>query len=688
MGNGTANEAAESLLPADLLDSSTQLILLKNPSPSLIVGRENGTVLWSSHEAARHLGFASGAELMQAGLPRLAAGTQRLTTLARGIAPDAPGRLERLRFSVGFMSQAMTAMCEPIRLADESLGLLVAFPIAGSARMEIREEASPGIPEIDSRPDIAKAAGEMTDPTERSIAPEWSRRPSEERKPLRFVFTLDEHGLVERVTPPLAEAVGNSGAAIVGRPLAAIIQFFDPGAAEAIRSAVLGGETWANIAVKWPVDGTDLIVPIELSALPLTDSEHGLTGFSGFGRCHLDKAERIASLPDPIMDQPQIELPLPLASEQSEPEPETIDQEENPESETGDDPDLISALEAFGALPGDITPDNDANPIPPKESSSQDEPPVLPKGENVVSLRVGQPLLPASSQHRPGLSMAERNAFREIARALGAKFDPDLADEMPLHDPRVTPESSRETGGNGQSAGNMTEPPLPSSSETETIAPSEGAGILDSLPIGILVLRGDEALFANRTLLDLTGYVDFRSFQAENGAQAIFRKSSLPRDRETGFDTVILTTREGEMMPVDAHMQMTDWQGGKATMISLRRASELEQGKALRSVALDLKRVRNEAMELRAVLDTATDGVVTLDEKGCILSLNSAAEALFGLDQNEIAGETFAALLHNDSHADALDYFEGFAPMACEACSMTAATYSVVKKRAAAFRFS
>jgi PAS domain S-box-containing protein len=59
------------------------------------------------------------------------------------------------------------------------------------------------------------------------------------------------------------------------------------------------------------------------------------------------------------------------------------------------------------------------------------------------------------------------------------------------------------------------------------------------------------------------------------------------------------------------------------------------------------------------VLDTATDGVILLDAEGRILSLNRSAEALFGCDQNEMAGENFTALLQPDSHVAALDYLDG-----------------------------
>ncbi|MDR1827483.1 MAG: PAS domain S-box protein [Methylobacteriaceae bacterium] len=70
-----------------------------------------------------------------------------------------------------------------------------------------------------------------------------------------------------------------------------------------------------------------------------------------------------------------------------------------------------------------------------------------------------------------------------------------------------------------------------------------------------------------------------------------------------------------------------------------------------------LQRVR----ELEAILDTATDGVVTVNDTGHILSLNNSAEALFGYDRGEVTGESVTVLLAPESHVVILDYLEGLA---------------------------
>ncbi len=62
--------------------------------------------------------------------------------------------------------------------------------------------------------------------------------------------------------------------------------------------------------------------------------------------------------------------------------------------------------------------------------------------------------------------------------------------------------------------------------------------------------------------------------------------------------------------------------------------------------------------ELRAILDTATDGIVTLDGKGKICSFSAGAEALFGYRSAEVTGKSFAKLLDGDSRKIIKDYLE------------------------------
>src|SRR5690606_14343924 len=104
------------------------------------------------------------------------------------------------------------------------------------------------------------------------------------------------------------------------------------------------------------------------------------------------------------------------------------------------------------------------------------EPPVFGKrSPNVVPLHKG-----AGEPVRPALSPTERNAFREIAKAIGTRV-------------------------------NRTDSPHVARMPGKPEAPARGAhdgerAVLDRLPIGVVVHRNDHVLYANRTLLEWTGF--------------------------------------------------------------------------------------------------------------------------------------------------------------------------------------
>ncbi len=82
-------------------------------------------------------------------------------------------------------------------------------------------------------------------------------------------------------------------------------------------------------------------------------------------------------------------------------------------------------------------------------------------------------------------------------------------------------------------------------------------------------------------------------------------------------------------------------------------------GSSRDSLEKELGRQKAEFRELTAILDTAMDGIAVLDSHGRILSLNRSGEALFGYDQNEVAGDHFTSLIAPESRALANAYFEG-----------------------------
>ena len=75
----------------------------------------------------------------------------------------------------------------------------------------------------------------------------------------------------------------------------------------------------------------------------------------------------------------------------------------------------------------------------------------------------------------------------------------------------------------------------------------------------------------------------------------------------------------------------------------------------------DLAYARQRIVELEAILDTATDGIIVVDQDARIERINRSAEALFGVETASVAGLRLPDLLAEESRQSALDYLDGLA---------------------------
>jgi PAS domain S-box-containing protein len=277
---------------------------------------------------------------------------------------------------------------------------------------------------------------------------------------------------------------------------------------------------------------------------------------------------------------------------------------------------------------------------------------------NIVPIRPGAldslaretaPSFPAESVE---LSRSERDAFREIARALVGRAPAsrdEPSDERTGADNRrelrneTSPEPPKDGQGDGSGA---------RGADGDEVRRNAGA-VLDRLPVAALVARDGRALYANRTLLELIGYRDFAEFQAANALSRMFRDRDPQAMTAEDVGAIAVVRADGQILSVDGHAQVIAWDGAPATLIALRRSLEAELRARIRGAESEAgPRSGLSSGDLQAMLDRASDGAVTLDLAGRILSLNEPAERLFGYHQNEIAGESLLMLLTPQSHPE------------------------------------
>jgi len=282
-----------------------------------------------------------------------------------------------------------------------------------------------------------------------------------------------------------------------------------------------------------------------------------------------------------------------------------------------------------------------------EDREAEDTEPEPPKTGEVIPLATVSPrVVPVDTS---GLSRPERQAFRKIAEALGARLEGDLAD-WDAPDPEPEPEDDLP-------------PDVP---EAGPIDPS----LLDRLPIGIAIVHDREVLYANKALLAMIGYKSIAKLSQVGGLEALFIDDAEELPDAAGMDGEVdeamkLRLADGGVLNVDAHMHSVPWNGSQGLMISITERPVKAAAAAptapnfFAEVRSELESARNQIAEMDTILETATDGVLVLDQHGSILKVNGSAEALFSASRSDMIGAPFTDFLAPESHRAAADYLDG-----------------------------
>jgi PAS domain S-box-containing protein len=256
-------------------------------------------------------------------------------------------------------------------------------------------------------------------------------------------------------------------------------------------------------------------------------------------------------------------------------------------------------------------------------------------------------------------AQADSGDYEVDSEALGdlAKMDGAEAQNFALEEVANEGDANHATSAQTSDDGSNTQSgdgELPDASADETpsslVNPVDEAPILSRLPIPILVHNGDELLFANQAFFDITGYRSLGDLRDAGGLEHLFRPGA--DDGETpGASNSVLHTAYGTDVPVRAHLHSVAWKGGHALLLSMRQVDATAP-----APSSDVTDLKQEVAELSSVLETATDGVIFLNNDNTIRDINQSAEALFGFDPAMVVGKPFTQLFAVESQRIASDY--------------------------------
>jgi len=428
--------------------------------------------------------------------------------------------------------------------AGSTFALLVVFTkTADPARSGARTNAVADIPKI-------------SDPV----------KPELQSRPFRFVWQTDAETRFTLASQEFVDLLGSKSAAVLGRAWAEIAKTLTLDPPGEIATALSRHETFSGIETAWPIDGLDRPLTVEMSGLPMFDSERRFGGFRGFGLCR--DLKRLKDLRDRKLAQ-------------------------NPSATI--EPAKVLAFPAS---------------------------PPAPTG--------------------PALSPKEHSAFQELARELSerlrktagkssAPVPPEPAEPVaaPVQAPQATPKPARDA--------------------------LEDRSIFDRLPIGILIYRLNSLIYANRAFLDWAGYSTLDELTEAGGLDSLFiePKNGAATKDPSAAKSLTIATSKGKQKPVDGRLFSVTWSGESA--LALMIETQLGAGG---KQAETPQQGEEEIRELRAILDTATDGVLILDSSARVLSGNRSAQALFGYDAGELGALSLSDLLVPESHRLVLEHLE------------------------------
>ncbi len=525
----------------------------------------------------------------------------------------------------GQMEQPIEASAATEATVKTGAEASVAEQIEPSASVAENFAAAPVVPD---EPDSAPKSSFVFKPNSRAT---------------RFVWKIDAEGRFSEVSHEFAEAVGPHASNIIGSAFSDIAALFNLDPESKLSEALARRDTWSGKTIYWPIEGTSLVVPVDLAALPTYTRNRDFDGFRGFGVVRLSDAQEdplalgLTLGPDGIGHDAsylgpanetvpeEAELPQEQSDEAAEAAPQGEDAVAGIAENTGSEVKAAAEETVPEATVASESVDEEQSAAEPvaehrhEPRDGQDEPPALRLSET-PSRRFTDKIVQLHSAGS-GLTAAEQANFREIAKrleAFGARNDEPVAPPQPEPDveqasapeetvnepsafePSVAQEAIYEAAAEPlaeEAAAEAEEIPAAEAEDEVTEGLQETVSQIEVLTSFIppRVKMTDGLSAATVDLLPVAvlihagdqlihGNPEFMRLTGYNSVEALSEVGGIDallqrHDLENGAGTMMLVKADDRLVPVTARLQSVRWEDSNALMLALMPVESREEGK-------------------------------------------------------------------------------------------------------------
>ncbi|MBY7648972.1 MAG: PAS domain-containing sensor histidine kinase [Candidatus Liberibacter europaeus] len=437
---------------------------------------------------------------------------------------------------------------------------------------------------------------------------------------IRFTWKIDSDGYIFEISKELSQTIGPYVLRIIGIKFCDINNLLHIDPTECLYEILKQQNTWYGKTTFWPIEGTDLIVPIDLSALPMYSRNHEFQGFKGLGIIHVDKysndPNQLGKILESILstlnnnetrndlvqkDDSALsnykEIPFcntishDIAKEKNITENHMSKRYKVCLSENFDIQNKMAFLSEYYLTKGDSL----------KLTNH------TPSSKNEDSCLVNNDLNHTVNLNRYTKDAYIKNNTKNVAEDSSHDYHPSLSDYF---------------------------------DEGENLTPAS----VDKYHIAFIVHSNGCLLYANPSFLLLTGYKNIEEIKKAGGLDTLLEIQNVYKSGRP-LGSVALYRSDCVSIAVSAHLHSIKWNGENSlamTFVPFERKINFTQNiSQTKTVEHNIEKstphkTEIDAIQLCSILEIASDGIAIIDADGNIISTNQAITDLFGYPQHDL----------------------------------------------------